>query len=97
MRITEDELEHLEKLARIALEREERAQVLSDLESILDYFGQLQAVDTEGVEEMLRPVVPERSTRPDEVAPSLPRSTVLELSNASEDGFIRVPRTVDEG
>ncbi len=44
-------LSHLFKLARIAEEHDpaRREKLISDLSKILDYFSQLQEVDTEGV------------------------------------------------
>ena len=87
---------HLESLARLALDDEQAREAARDLGTILAYFEQLGEVDTDGVEELVRPVVPERTSRPDAVAPSLPRERVLALSNGHQNGFIRVPRTVDE-
>lgn len=96
MAIEEAEMLHLERLARLDQDADERAALGKDLEAILDFFALLQEVDTDGIEPMVRPVLPERTMRADVLAPSLPRERVLALSNASEDGFVRVPRTVDE-
>ena len=97
MKITDEQLTHLESLARIALEPGERDSLREDLSRILGYFEQLAELDTEGVEEMVRPVASENVLRHDEVRPSLPRSVVLDLAVESDDGFLKVPRTVDEG
>lgn len=90
------DMAHLQRLARLDLDPAEAAALAGDVAEILAYFAQLAEVDTDGVEEMVRPVVPERAWREDAVAPSLPRERALELANASQDGFVRVPRTVDE-
>ncbi len=89
-------MEHLERLARLELEPGEADLLARDVAGVLAYFDQLAAVDTEGVEELVRPVVPTRAWRDDAVAASLPRARVMELANAGQDGFVRVPRTVDE-
>lgn len=86
---------HLERLARLTLGADERAALSEDLDAILAFFALLQEVDTDGVEPMVRPVLPDRTTRADVLTPSLTQERVLALSNASEDGFVRVPRTVD--
>ncbi len=96
MAVTDAELDHLARLARLELEAGERAALRDDLGKILAYFELLAEVDTDGVEELVRPVVPEVVSRPDQVAPSLPRERVSALANAEQDGFLRVPRTVDE-
>jgi aspartyl-tRNA(Asn)/glutamyl-tRNA(Gln) amidotransferase subunit C len=90
------DMEHLLRLARLELEPGEADLLAHDVAGVLAYFDQLAAVDTEGVEEMVRPVVPTRTWRPDEPTPSLARERVMELANAGQDGFVRVPRTVDE-
>ncbi len=90
------DMEHLERLARLQLEPDEADLLARDVAGVLEYFDQLAAVDTEGVDELVRPVIPARSHRSDVVTPSLDRERVAELTNASQDGFVRVPRTVDE-
>lgn len=45
-------LEHLAELARLELKAGEEAKMLKDLESILEYFQELQKVDTSMVEPM---------------------------------------------
>jgi aspartyl-tRNA(Asn)/glutamyl-tRNA(Gln) amidotransferase subunit C len=89
-------MEHLQRLARLELEPEEVEALAHDVAEVLAYFDQLASVDTDGVPELARPVIPTRTWREDAVAPSLDRTRVLELGNASQDGFLRVPRTVDE-
>ncbi len=90
------DMDHLQRLARLELDPEEADLLAHDVASILAYFDQLAAVPTDGVEELVRPVVPDRAWRPDIAAPSLPRERVMELANAGQDGFVRVPRTIDE-
>ncbi len=90
------DMAHLQRLTRLDLEPEEAGALAADVADILAYFDQLAEVDTDGVEEMVRPVVPGRAWREDALAPSLPRERTLALANDTEDGFVRVPRTVEE-
>jgi len=90
------DMAHLQRLARLDLEPDEAEALAGDVAEVLAYFDQLAEVDTEGVEELARPVVPARPWRADAVAPSLPQARALELANASQDGYLRVPRTVEE-
>ena len=90
------DMDHLQALARLELGPGEAEVLARDVAAILAYFDQLADVDTDGVEELVRPVVPARAWRDDAVGGSLDRARVLELANDQLDGFIKVPRTVDE-
>ncbi|MDE2000971.1 MAG: Asp-tRNA(Asn)/Glu-tRNA(Gln) amidotransferase subunit GatC [Patescibacteria group bacterium] len=50
--LSKKELEHLAELARIELKEGEEEKLEKDLGAILDYFKELQAVDTEKVAPM---------------------------------------------
>lgn len=95
MKISDEQLAHLENLARIELQPGERESLGDDLSKILEYFETLEELDTEGVEEMVRPVHLENVLRRDEVTESLPREVVMELAVETEEGFLKVPRTVE--
>ncbi len=97
MSISDQDMKHLKTLARLELSPEESERLKDDLNSILSYFEQLQALDTEGVEELVRPVATENVFREDVVLPSLPQKTALALGVETEEGFFKVPRTVDVG
>jgi len=62
---------------------------------MLGYFQQLQELDTEGVPEMQRPISLVNVMRPDVPGEMFTQAQVLELAPESQDGFIRVPRTVE--
>jgi len=97
MALDDRDIEHLARLARLHLAEDEREALKADLRAVLEYFEQLGEVDTEGVDALVRPVLPAAEVRPDAPTPSLPRERALALANAAQDGFIRVPRTIDEG
>ena len=82
-------------LARLDLEAEEAERVKTDLNAILGYFEQLEELDTEGVEELARAIHTENVFRDDVPQPSLPRNAALSVAVETEDGFFKVPRTVD--
>lgn len=50
MKLTRDEVEHLGRLARLALTEEEKGRYATELSAILEYVEQLQEVDTTDVE-----------------------------------------------
>ena len=95
--IGDNDLQHLMTLARIDLDPAEAEKIKIDLNAILGYFEQLASLDTEGVEELARPVHTENISREDEIRPSLSRSRALAVAVETDEGFFKVPRTVDEG
>jgi aspartyl-tRNA(Asn)/glutamyl-tRNA(Gln) amidotransferase subunit C len=88
---------HLQRLARLELAPEEVGSVREDLRSLLAYVDQLQSADVDDVEPTARPVPPDDKRRDDVPAEPLPQAQALRLAPASKDGFVRVPRTVEEG
>ena len=97
MSITDADMAHLKSLARIDLSAEETHSLKNDLNRILEAFETLRALDTEGVEELARPVDLHDVFRADDAHTPLPHETAMRLAVASEDGFFKVPRTVDAG
>ena len=90
------EMEHLKKLARLHLTDEETARVQGDLNKILGYFEKLQELDTEGVEEMQRPVDLENVMRDDTPGEMLSHEDAMRLAVEQQNGFFKVPRTVEQ-
>lgn len=89
------EMEHLKTLARLDLSPEETARLRGDLNAMLGYFEKLQELDTGGVEEMQRPVALTNVTRPDVPGHFLTHEEAMRLAVEAQDGFYRVPRTVE--
>lgn len=96
MEIRDEDLAHLERLARVRLDDDERGSIREDLTRVLDQFARLREVDTEGLEPLVRPVHLENVLREDRVEPSLPAERALELGQDRQDGFFKVPRTLDQ-
>ena len=97
MSITDADMAHLKTLARIDLSAAETHSLKDDLNRILEAFEMLRALPTDGVEELARPVNSQNVFREDEVKPSLSHETAMKLAVESEEGFFKVPRTVDAG
>ncbi|AIZ44926.1 glutamyl-tRNA amidotransferase [Deinococcus radiopugnans] len=89
------QMDHLASLARLELTPDEREAMTQDLVRVLGYFEQLRDVDTDGVEEMQRPVTLVNVLRDDVPGGAFPASVIEALAPETQDGFIRVPRTVE--
>jgi aspartyl-tRNA(Asn)/glutamyl-tRNA(Gln) amidotransferase subunit C len=89
------DIDHVAELARLTVAPEERAQLHADVRRLLAFVAQLQEVDVEGVEPMLRPVPLEDALRDDVVVPGLD-DALGRLGAESQEGRLKVPRTVDK-
>ncbi|CAM3950212.1 Asp-tRNA(Asn)/Glu-tRNA(Gln) amidotransferase subunit GatC [Deinococcus marmoris] len=89
------QMDHLASLARLELTPGEREAMTQDLVRVLGYFEQLREVNTDGVEEMQRPVNLVNVLRDDVPGKAFPASVIEALAPETQDGLIRVPRTVE--
>lgn len=64
--LTDTEIEHIAKLARIELSGEMHAHMKHDLSKVLDYIALLEKADTAGVEPLYQVTGLQNQTRPDE-------------------------------
>jgi len=91
-RITADDVRKVAKLARLDLPEEKITTYTGQLESILDYVSQLQAVDTTDVPPTTRAVEVVNVTREDGVTPTQVREEILNQAPQREQDFYRVPK-----
>lgn len=95
--ITRDEVAHLARLSRLALDDAELDRLAGQLDVILGAVAQIAEVtDASDVPPTSHAVPLENVTRPDVVTPSLPQERVLEGAPAAEEGRFRVPRILSE-
>ncbi len=94
--ITRGDVEHVAKLARLALTDDEVERFTGQLASILEHAAQVSALDTAGVPPTAHPIPLSNVLRADEVRPSIDRDEVLAAAPLAEDGRFRVPRILDE-
>ena len=91
-RISADDVRKVAKLARLDLADEKITTYTNQLESILDYVSQLQAVDTTDVPPTTRAVEVVNVTREDGVTPTQVREEILNQAPQREQNFYRVPK-----
>ncbi len=95
MKITHAEVEHVGRLARLALSDDEVDTLTGDMDAILDYVEQLKTLDTEGIVPTAHAVPMENAFRPDDIKPSF--TTEQALSNAPDvaENAFRVSRIIE--
>ena len=95
MKITKKEVEHVAKLARLALKEEEAEQLTRQLSDILTYVEKLNELDTKDVEPTSH-VLPVRNVlREDEVSGSIDRGKALVNAPDRTEEFFRVPKVIE--
>lgn len=93
--ITSKDVEHVAKLARLALTEDEKRLYTDQLSRIIDYFGQLNKVNTEGVEPMSHALPVVNVMREDEIVSTPGHQRLLATAPDHEGAFFRVPRIGD--
>ena len=83
------------KLARIAVSDAEAETMKGELNEILDWVEQLQAVDVEGVEPMTAVVETRIKMRTDVVNDGEKAGDIVQNAPLQEDQFFMVPKVVE--
>jgi aspartyl-tRNA(Asn)/glutamyl-tRNA(Gln) amidotransferase subunit C len=94
--LTRADVEHVAKLARLALSDAEIDQFTVQLSAVLEHFALVAALDTTDVPPTSHPIPLSNVLRPDSPRPGLDRDAVLAMAPEAEDGRFRVPRVLPE-
>lgn len=95
MSLTAADVERLAKLALLELSGQEVERTLVQLNSVFELIGQLQSVDTTGVEPMTHPIALSLRLRADEVSETDHREQYQRVAPAVEQGLYLVPRVIE--
>lgn len=90
--ISIEDVEHVAKLARLALTDEEKVIYAKQLARIIENFNELKEVDTEGVEPFTHALPITNVMREDEIVTPPGRDVLLKTAPAAENGYFRVPK-----
>ena len=95
MKISRTEVEHVARLARLALSDSELAALTGEMDAILGYVDQLNGLDTQGITPTAHAVPMANAFRADQVIPSFtPEQAQVNAPAPDPDGF-RVPRVIE--
>ena len=111
MKVTEKDVAYVADLANLDLSSEERAGMLRDLNSILDFIGRLNELDTSNMEPMAqvsdrygvdkfrqrseRFAYADRQDVVEGLRKSLPQEVALENAPDADGTFFRVPKVIE--
>ena len=91
MTLSQEEVEHIAKLARLSLSEMEKELYRSQLSSILDHVARLQNLDTQDIPPTFSVLPLHTVTRTDEPVPGLPAQDLLHNAPQVQDGQFRIP------
>jgi aspartyl-tRNA(Asn)/glutamyl-tRNA(Gln) amidotransferase subunit C len=94
--ISREDVEHVARLARLALSDAELERMREQLNGILGYIDKLRALDTAGVEGTSHAVPLVNVMRDDAVVPGLPLAAALANAPDRSGGAFRVPRIIED-
>lgn len=89
-RISQAEVEHVAKLARIELSSSEKKKFQQEMATILDYVDKINEVDTEKVEPTWQVTGLENVQRADKVAPFMENERLIAAAPDSQEQQVRV-------
>ncbi len=90
--LTQEEVQHIAKLARLGLTEKEVEKFQKDLSSILDYFEKLKEVDISKIEPTSHSLKVENVMRNDEVQSTNPevRKKIMDLAPETKEEYLKV-------
>lgn len=88
-------IEHLSRLARLALTEDEKSRYGKQLDNILCYVEKLNELDTAGIEPTSHVISISNVMREDTLRPSLDREDALMNAPDKTDAFYRVPKIIE--
>lgn len=94
-RISEDIIEYVGILAKLELSEKEKQDAKSDMNSMLNYFEQLNELDTSKVKPMSHIFPVNNVFRDDIVTNQDDRDQILSNAPACKNGEFKVPKTVE--
>lgn len=97
MAISEEQVKHVAKLAKLSFSDDELHEFTSQLGKIIDMVETLEEVDTEDVPFTSNVAETINVMREDIAAEGWNRQELMRNVPESEDGFIKVPAIIDNG
>ena len=95
MSVTNEQVRHIARLARIAMSDEELERLVPELNNILGWVEQLGEVNTDGVEPLTAVIDQKLRLREDVVNDGGGRDAILANAPEPQHGFFGVPKVIE--
>lgn len=94
MEVTDALIDKLSSLCKLSFAGDSRTVIKHDLERMLDFVAQVQALDTEGVAPLIHLRDEVNQLRPDVPGEPVPQPAALENAPRHDSDYFRVPKVV---
>lgn len=95
MKISQKDVEHVARLARLALDPEELEVMTGQMDAILGYVDKLNELNTEGIEPMAHAVPMSNAFREDKIKPAIGIERALQNAPLADKGCFKVPKVIE--
>ena len=95
-KITEQQVRHVAKLARLKITDEQVKTFTPQLNAILTYIAQLEQLDTSNVEPLAHCLPVSNVLRDDTIKPSLSNADALANAPAKDGEFFTIPKVLSD-
>lgn len=95
MQVSDKEILHIAKLARLKLDEKEIENYKNNLQEILEFTETLNSVDTENINETIGINEKYNVFRKDEVLNNYDRDELLENAPSQDEGMFRIPKVLN--
>jgi aspartyl-tRNA(Asn)/glutamyl-tRNA(Gln) amidotransferase subunit C len=95
MSVSNEQVRHIAKLARIAMSDEEIERLAPELNNILGWVEQLGEVDTDGVDPLTAVIDQKLRLRDDVINDGNIRDDILANAPEAQHGFFAVPKVIE--
>lgn len=95
MKISREQVEHVARLARLALSEQEIDTLTGDMDAILGYVDKLNELDTDHIVPTAHAVPMENAFRADAARPSIGTDKALRNAPEASDSCFLVPKVIE--
>ena len=95
MSVSNEQVRHIARLARIAMSDEELDRLVPELNAIIGWVEQLAEVETDGIEPLATVIDQKLRLREDVVTEGDQRDEVLANAPEPQHGFFGVPKVIE--
>ncbi len=94
MKVTDELIDNLSKLARLEFVDAEKEEIKKDLEQMITFIEKLNEIDTSGVEPLLHINENVNVLREDEIQGSITRQDAFKNAPLHNEKFFKVPKVI---
>ena len=95
MKISEEILNNISSLSKIRIDEKIKSDLVKDLESILEMVGEMNKIDTSGIEPMSHPLEEAHNLRKDKATKEIKRDEYQKSAPQTDDGFYLTPKVIE--